>query len=103
MKANFTRHHSLPEPCHRGRQPTASAKDKNQTYTDPKEVDADYAVQGEYTGKFGGGRKPGPRVIADSATASSTSSSTRAASPETAGTGKRRTALKASGATKPTA
>jgi len=41
-----------------------AAPDKNKTYTDPKEVDADYAVQGEYTGKHDGA-KAGAHVIAD--------------------------------------
>ena len=39
------------------------AKDKNQTYTDPNKVDADYAVQGEYTGTLEG-KKAGAQVIA---------------------------------------
>ncbi|MFT5413018.1 MAG: hypothetical protein ACI9NC_005770 [Verrucomicrobiales bacterium] len=41
-----------------------AAKDDNQgTYTDPAKVDADYAVQGEYTGKLDGG-KSGAHLIA---------------------------------------
>ena len=41
----------------------AIAKDKNKTYTNPEEVDADYAVQGEYTGRLDG-KKTGAHVIA---------------------------------------
>jgi hypothetical protein len=39
------------------------AKDNHQTYTNPEEVDADYAVQGEYTGELDG-KKAGAQVIA---------------------------------------
>lgn len=39
------------------------AQDKNTTYTDPAKVDADYAVQGEYSGAIGG-NKAGVQVVA---------------------------------------
>ena len=32
---------------------TISGADKKRSYTDPKEVDADYAIQGEYSGELG--------------------------------------------------
>lgn len=42
---------------------TARAADKNTAYTDPAKVDADYAVQGEYSGEIDG-TKIGVQVIA---------------------------------------
>ena len=40
-----------------------NAADQNVTYTDPAKVDADYAIQGEYSGIIGG-KKMGVQVIA---------------------------------------
>ena len=41
----------------------ARAQDKNLTFTDPAKAGADYAIQGEYSGTFSGG-KVGTQVIA---------------------------------------
>ena len=41
----------------------ATANSDEPTYTDPKKVDSDYAVQGEYSGVIGG-KKSGAQVIA---------------------------------------
>ena len=44
---------------------TISGADKKRSYTDPKEVDADYAIQGEYSGELGPKKeKFGLQVIA---------------------------------------
>ncbi len=44
---------------------TISGADKKRSYTDPKEVDADYAIQGEYSGELGSKKeKFGLQVIA---------------------------------------
>ena len=41
----------------------AIAKDADRTYTDPANVDTDYAIQGEYSGSIDG-RNVGVQVIA---------------------------------------
>ena len=45
----------------------ASGADKKRSYTDPKDVDADYAIQGEYSGELGNdNEKYGMQLIARS-------------------------------------
>ena len=50
--------------CSLGLGSPGQAKDKIQTYTDPEKVDADYAVQGEYTGELDE-KKTGAQIIAE--------------------------------------